>query len=123
MGYVTTDMGNAHCSGELERLSGRNAEVLKSCSQTAWMPKILHYKVPFPNSAKDPLSCFSSDVWFQGDLWWHMVHGSLFKFLLFALQTLGVGLNKTWIRHIIIQIKYHFYLILSTDLFFGNWKK
>lgn len=39
VGCVTTDMGNAHCSGELEGLSGRNAEVLKSSSQTAWMQK------------------------------------------------------------------------------------
>lgn len=35
VGCVTTDMGNAHCSGEMGGVSGRNAEVLKSSSQTA----------------------------------------------------------------------------------------
>lgn len=34
VGYVTTDMGNAHCSGELGGLSGRNAEGLKSSSDS-----------------------------------------------------------------------------------------
>lgn len=97
VGCVTTDRGNVHGSGELGGLCGRNAEVLKSSSQTARMLKILALQsIPFSNSAKDSFSSFSScsEMWFQGYLWWHMVHEPSSKFLLFALKITGAGSSK-----------------------------